>query len=199
MSSLRAKHWQARRCSGGMSLTSASLISSLVILPSWREGFLFLFRQRGAVRPIVAEDLDLDEAGAAFAVLAVERDRNLVGLGDGEDRAAIARHGIDRHVTRHGRRREGDIGHKSLPEWRSAPRGRGRAAEIPGGRVTASLQRRVMGGEPIRRAPHSPTRFRTAWTMPARGRGHPADRCDNCGCFATRVSAGRLECLTGTG
>ena len=44
--------------------------------------------------------LDLDEAGAAFAILTIEGNGNFMSLGDSQDRAPIAGDRIDRNVAR---------------------------------------------------------------------------------------------------
>jgi len=58
---------------------------------------------------------DLDKAGAALAVLAVEWNGNLVRFGDGKDRAPVACNGIDSDVVRHHGRRKGHVGHGGSP------------------------------------------------------------------------------------
>ena len=75
---------------------------------------LLLVGERDAVDRAWREMLDLDDAGAAFAVLAIETDRDFVGLGDREDGAAVARDGVDGDVPRHRRGRKRYVSHKTL-------------------------------------------------------------------------------------
>ena len=77
--------------------------------------FLFFFRERDRVPRERVKVLHLDQARAAFAVLTVERNRNLVGLGERKYGAAVARDGVNRDVPRHGRGRKSDIGHNPPP------------------------------------------------------------------------------------
>ena len=62
---------------------------------------LLLLGQGDAAFLLGGEMFDLHQAGPALAVLAVERNRDFVGLGNRQDGSPVAGDGIDRHVPRH--------------------------------------------------------------------------------------------------
>ncbi len=63
------------------------------------ENFLFLGGERKWLAGF-AQNLHFNDTGRAFAVLTIEGNRNLVGLGKRQQRSGIGRRGRYRHVAR---------------------------------------------------------------------------------------------------
>jgi len=83
--------------------------------PELAQQFLFLFGQRNSVTRARRQVLDLDNARPAIAILAIEGNGNVVGLGKRKEIAAITGDGINGDVARHDRRRKSHVGHEFCP------------------------------------------------------------------------------------
>jgi hypothetical protein len=78
------------------------------------EHLFFLLGQRQAAAHRGREMPDFDQTGAAFTILAVKRDGDVVGFGQPEQGAAVPGDRINRDVPRHHRGRKSDVGHDEI-------------------------------------------------------------------------------------
>src|SRR6516165_5078729 len=115
---------------------------------------LFFFGEGNAVLALRRQVLDLDKARAAFAILAIEGDRDLVSLSDGKDRAAVSCNRIHGDVFSHDRGRKRYVSHWNSPLFRSRFRPsedmQWRAARSWGRKTRGVMEQRVAMVMPMR-------------------------------------------------